>query len=250
MKRRITLLLTVVFIALIGVGGYYGVTHYLSKTSSDSISYSSDSAENRDEWNLILVTSDSISYSSDSAENRDEWNLILVNAKHSIPENYEVSLLELSNGIFVDERIYPDLQQMFDDARADGIFPIVGEGYRTHQAQEEIMENKVNEYRGQGYSNREAEKLAKEWVAVPGTSEHELGLALDINAAEGSDSWEVYTWLADNAYRYGFILRYPLGKEKITGIDYEPWHYRYVGKNAALEIYQQDITLEEYLEQK
>ena len=155
MKRRITLLLTVVFIALIGVGGYYGVTHYLSKTSSDSISYSSDSAENRDEWNLILV-----------------------NAKHSIPENYEVSLLELSNGIFVDERIYPDLQQMFDDARADGIFPIVGEGYRTHQAQEEIMENKVNEYRGQGYSNREAEKLAKEWVAVPGTSEHELGLAL------------------------------------------------------------------------
>ena len=105
MKRRITLLLTVVFIALIGVGGYYGVTHYLSKTSSDSISYSSDSAENRDEWNLILV-----------------------NAKHSIPENYEVSLLELSNGIFVDERIYPDLQQMFDDARADGIFLLLERG--------------------------------------------------------------------------------------------------------------------------
>ena len=227
MKRKITLLLTSVFIALIGFGGYYGITRHLSETSSHSNSYSSDSAENNEEWNLILV-----------------------NAKHPIPENYELSLLELSNGIFVDERIYPDLQQMFDDARADGIFPIVGEGYRTHQAQEEIMENKVNEYRGQGYSNREAEKLAKEWVAVPGTSEHELGLALDINAAEGSDSWEVYTWLADNAYRYGFILRYPLGKEKITGIDYEPWHYRYVGKNAALDIYQQDITLEEYLEQK
>ena len=244
MKRKITLIFMAVFVILFGIGGYYCVNRHLSETSSNSISYLGEPSEVNND------SSDSIFHSRESSENNIEWNLILVNAKHPIPENYEISLLELSNGIFVDERIYSDLQQMFDDARADGIFPVVGEGYRTHQAQEEIMKNKVNEYVKQGYSNREAEKLAKEWVAVPGTSEHELGLALDINAAVGTDSWEVYTWLADNAYQYGFILRYPLGKEKITGIDYEPWHYRYVGKDVALEIYQQDITLEEYLEQK
>lgn len=232
-------LLTAIFIMLIGVGGYYGINHCLSEIPPVSIPHSSELSE---------ASADSIFHSRELPENQTEWCLILVNAEHTIPESYEAALLELSNGRFVDERIYPDLQQMFDDARVDGVYPTVGEGYRTHQAQEEIMENKVNEYIAQGYSDRDAEKLAKEWVAEPGTSEHELGLALDINAAEGEDPWEVYSWLADNAYRYGFILRYPSGKENITGIDYEPWHYRYVGKDAASDIYRQGITLEEYLE--
>lgn len=178
-----------------------------------------------------------------------DWRLILVNAEHPIPKGYEVELTQLANGISVDNRICPDLQQMFDDARAEGVDPVVGEGYRTHQAQQQIMDEKISSFVSQGYSEKEAAKLAKEWVAEPGTSEHELGIALDINANEGSDSWEVYTWLADNAWQYGFILRYPQGKEEITGIDYEPWHYRYVGHEAALEIYSQHLTLEEYLGQ-
>ena len=91
--------------------------------------------------------------------------------------------------------------------------------------------------------------MAEQWVAIPGYSEHELGLAVDINAdKERSYGEEVYCWLAENAWRYGFILRYPQGKEEITGIDYEPWHYRYVGYEAAKTIYEEDITLEEYLE--
>ena len=90
--------------------------------------------------------------------------------------------------------------------------------------------------------------MAGQWVAIPGTSEHELGLAVDINAdKEQSSNEEVYNWLAENAWRYGFILRYPQGKEDITGIDYEPWHYRYVGKEVAKEIYEAGITLEEYV---
>lgn len=85
-------------------------------------------------------------------------------------------------------------------------------------------------------------------VAIPGTSEHQLGIAVDINADKAhSSNQEVYVWLADNAYKYGFILRYPLGKEKITGTAYEAWHYRYVGKEAAEEIYSKQICLEEYL---
>ena len=125
------------------------------------------------------------SIASDEDEQYSDWRLILVNASHKIPENYEITLLTLSNGRRVDERIYPDLQKMFDDARAEGVYPKVGEGYRTREEQEEIMENKIRAFEAEGNSHRQAVKLAKEWVAEPGTSEHELGLALDITAAEG-----------------------------------------------------------------
>ena len=179
-------------------------------------------------------------------KNRD-WRLVLVNADHSVPKNWEIERTELFNGTSVDSRIYPDLQAMFDDARALGIYPVVSEGYRTYEEQETMMRAYVDRYLAQGYSQEEAEKLARDYVAEPGTSEHELGIAVDINAAEGHSDWDVYSWLADNAWRYGFILRYPEGGEEITGIEYEPWHYRYVGAEAAAEIHEKQITLEEYL---
>ena len=185
----------------------------------------------------------------DNTESADlPWNLILVNSKNPIPKNYEVTLTELSNGNMVDERIYPELQQMIDSARSAGIYPMVSEAYRTSEEQQAIMDEKIQEFIEDGYSKRKAKKLAKNWVAAPGTSEHELGLALDINSdgSLSSDS-EVYGWLAENAYKYGFILRYPQGKENITGISYEPWHYRYVGQEAASEIFERQICLEEYL---
>lgn len=201
---------------------------------------------------LVLIAGEavilgSLLYSRWGAEPPD-WRLTLVNDRHPLPADHAVDLLELSNGVYVDERIYPDLQRMFDDARAQGVDPAVGEGYRTREAQEEMMALYVVRYREQGYSESEAEELARTFVAEPGTSEHELGIAVDINAAgDGSDE-AVYAWLAENAHRYGFILRYPAGKEDITGIDYEPWHYRYVGPEAAEEIFRLGITLEEYLE--
>ena len=182
-----------------------------------------------------------------AAEIPADWRLILVNADNAVPEGYEVTLLELTNGRKVDERMYPDLQRMFDDARAQGLGLTVREGYRSRQEQEDIMEQRVRQYKEQGMSSREAKKLASEQVAKPGTSEHELGLAVDINAAGETDQWELYNWLAQNSWRYGFILRYPPDKEDITGITYEPWHYRYVGGEAAREIYERQITLEEYL---
>lgn len=175
--------------------------------------------------------------------------LILVNSENKIPEDYKIELTELSNGEAVDSEIYPDLQKMFDDMREQGIYPVVGEGYRTVEKQQEIMEDKIHAYENEGYSRKEAEKTAREWVAVPGTSEHELGLAVDINAdKEKSDNQEVYDWLYQNAYKYGFILRYPIGKTMITGIDYEPWHYRYVGREYAEEIHNSGLCLEEWLE--
>lgn len=179
----------------------------------------------------------------------EEWNLIIVNRWNELPEDYSVELTELSNGQTVDSRIYPYLQEMFDAARAEGIYPIVREGYRTAEEQQEILDERIQIYINQGYSQSRAERTAKEWVALPGTSEHQLGIAVDINADKSKCSnEEVYTWLAENAYKYGFVLRYPMGKQEITGTSYEPWHYRYVGEEAALEIYEQGICLEEYYE--
>lgn len=138
---------------------------------------------------------------------------------------------------------------MFDAARAEGIYPIVREGYRTAEEQQEILDDKIQAYINEGYSRARAEKTAKEWVALPGTSEHQLGIAVDINADKSKCSNdEVYEWLAENAYKYGFILRYPAGKQEITGTSYEPWHYRYVGIEAAREIHERGICLEEYFE--
>lgn len=133
--------------------------------------------------------------------------------------------------------------------------PLICSSYRTIQKQERLYKNKVNEYISQGYSQKQAEKEAGKWVAVPGTSEHHTGLAVDIVATdyqlldENQENTPEQQWLMNNAYKYGFILRYPNGKSHITGIYYEPWHYRYVGKEVAKEIHEQGICLEEYLNQ-
>ncbi len=184
----------------------------------------------------------------DTEAGDEDWLLLLVNRDHPLPDGYQVELTQLDNGKSVDSRIYPALQQMFDDARASGIYPIVASGYRTAEDQQRIMNEKIQEFVNQGYSQDEAEQEALNWVAVPGTSEHQLGSAVDINA-DGIHSYgdQVYEWLNENGWRYGFIQRYPLDKTEITGISYEPWHYRYVGEQAAKEIYDQGLCLEEYL---
>jgi len=177
--------------------------------------------------------------------------LILVNNEHHIPAGYEIKLMELSNGQKIDERIYPDLQQMFDDMRAEDYKPYVREGYRTSKEQKDILIEKITDRMQEGYDPIKAYKLAREQVAAVGNSEHQLGLAVDINPYSGStNEWGVYGWLDKNAWKYGFILRYPDGKTDITGITYEPWHYRYVGKEIAEEIHSKGITLEEYWETK
>lgn len=176
--------------------------------------------------------------------------LVLVNRTHRITEEYNGGLVTLRSGKSVDSRIYPELQAMFDEMRSEDIYPIVNEGFRTKEDQERMMEDQMNAYLDEGYSRKKAEKLAENIVAPVGSSEHELGIAVDIIADKSrSDNETVYNWLAENAYKYGFIQRYPSNKTDITGIDYELWHYRYVGKKAAAEIYEQGVCLEEYLDE-
>ena len=177
------------------------------------------------------------------------WNLILVNQYHYIPEDYEIELVELDNGKQVDKRIQEPLQRMFAAAKAEDIYMVVVEAYRSDEEQQGIMDEKTEWYMQKGFPKILAEICAEKWVAVPGTSEHQLGIAVDINPDYSKcDRDEVYNWLAENSYHYGFIYRYPEDKIHITGIKNEPWHYRYVGTEAATEMYEEEICLEEYLE--
>ena len=187
---------------------------------------------------------------------QEDWQLLLVNPWHTVPEGYEIKLATLSNGLQVDERIYDDLDDMLSDCREAGLNPIVCSAYRTEATQTRLYRNKVARVRASGVPEDRVEAEAARWVAKPGTSEHQTGLALDIVAAgyqildEEQEDTAEQKWLMENSWKYGFILRYPSEKSDITGIGYEPWHYRYVGKAAAADIYRTGVCLEEYLSQE
>ena len=187
---------------------------------------------------------------------QEDWQLLLVNPWHTVPEGYEIKLATLSNGLQVDERIYDDLDDMLSDCREADLNPIVCSAYRTEATQTRLYRTKVARVRASGVPEDRVEAEAARWVAKPGTSEHQTGLALDIVAAsyqildEKQEDTAEQQWLMENSWKYGFILRYPSEKSDITGIGYEPWHYRYVGKAAAADIYRTGVCLEEYLSQE
>lgn len=188
------------------------------------------------------------SVSSMAATSEEEWNLLLVNRWNPVPENYTVDLAELPGGEKVDQRIFQPLEEMFQAAQEAnwGELPTVISGYRTQEEQEKLFREEVESNLADGLSQEEAESEALRWVAAPGASEHQLGLAVDVSGA----TYDVFFWLQEHSWEYGFIWRYPGDKTDLTGIAEEAWHYRYVGKEAAQEIYEQGICLEEYLELK
>lgn len=180
--------------------------------------------------------------------------LILVNAQHTLPENYQVAITQLRNNQSIATICYPDLQAMIDDCRAAGLNPLICSSYRSMEKQQTLFTNEIQKQKACGYDEDTAYEKAATIVAIPGTSEHQLGLALDIvdisnqRLEEEQENTPVQQWLMANSWKYGFILRYPKDKSDITGIIYEPWHYRYVGKEAAKYIYEHQLCLEEYLE--
>ena len=178
------------------------------------------------------------------------WNLTLVNSTHAVPDDWTIpGMTELRRGQRVDSRIYPELQAMFDAARAAGIRPLVLTSYRTYEDQKQMLINKYRKFKDKGMSQEEAQAEALKLAAYPGYSEHQLGLAVDIdsdNTEECSNS-EVWDWMKHHCQEYGFIWRYPGVKSEITGISNEEWHFRYVGVEAATYIMEHQICLEEYL---
>ncbi|MBR6513440.1 MAG: M15 family metallopeptidase [Clostridia bacterium] len=186
-------------------------------------------------------------------EESTEWYLLLVNPWNYLPDDFTPDLVSVSNGQQADRRVKDALEAMLADCRKAGYNPYICSSYRTLSHQTANYNNQINKYLSSGYDRATAEIEAAKWVAVPGTSEHHTGFAFDIVSAsyQALDHSQANTpeqkWLMANCYKYGFILRYPDGKTDITGIYYEPWHYRYVGVEVATEITEKQITLEEYL---
>lgn len=194
---------------------------------------------------------------SASAFSKDDWKLVLINKQHSIPDDYEFPLgniQTMKGSMQCDERIIDDLLAMLQAAKEDKITLAICSPYRDLEYQEMLFNRKIKRYMNMGMSYLEAYQLSSQAVTVPGASEHQIGLALDIvtdsytSLNEGFGETPAGIWLAENSYKYGFILRYPKGKEYITGIEYEPWHFRYVGVDAATVITENGITLEEFWE--
>lgn len=183
----------------------------------------------------------------------EDWQLLLVNPENFLPADFTVELQTLSNGMKVDKRIVDDLDAMLTACRKEGLRPIICSAYRPQATQERLYKNKIARLRYAGYSQEKAIQEAGRWVAVPGTSEHQTGLALDIVAAsyqvldQKQENTAEQKWLMEHCWEYGFILRYPSDKSEITGIGYEPWHYRYVGRETAIAIRDSGLCFEEYL---
>lgn len=183
-----------------------------------------------------------------------DWKLILVNQEHPIPEDYEVEVAEIENGYQVDKRILADLSSMLTDARKQGLKPWICSSYRSSAKQTKLFNNKVNQYKQKGYSEQKAYQEASAWIAIPKTSEHEIGLSVDIVSKnyqlldKKQEQTPEQKWLMENCHHYGFVMRYPTEKKQITKIEYEPWHYRYVGVENAKRMKEMGICLEEYIE--
>lgn len=192
---------------------------------------------------------------SQEEDAQEDWKLLLINGSHPLAPDFAVpALTQLKGGHSIDSRVYPALQEMMDAARTAGYQPLICSSFRTWDKQETLFDRKVQSYLDQGNSRTEAEEKAARWVARPGTSEHQAGLAVDIVDAEyqlldeTQEDRPVQQWLMEHCSAYGFILRYPTEKSDVTGVGYEPWHYRYVGAEAAEEIMSRGLCLEEYLE--
>lgn len=192
-----------------------------------------------------------------------DWSLTLVGPKQPLEEDIsseQISYIPNTN-MQLDKRVIEAYQKLSEDAQEAGYPLVIISAYRSVDEQTQIFDRRVTQYENQGMDEKQAIEKTKETSTEPGHSEHHTGLALDIVDENWQQSYsqnvleeefgeeDSAKWLAEHASDYGFILRYPKGKEKITQISYEPWHFRYVGKENAKYMEKYDLTLEEYLDQ-
>lgn len=216
---------------------------------------------------------DSVKYRSPDAVPADIFkhgrNLMLLNRQYELPENFKWDLVYWSNGTHVDamylnceernsvqavdKAAYQPLKDMFAAAEKDGVPLQLVSAFRSIHLQDKLFTRSVNSYMSQGYSKAEAINKANYSRTFSGTSEHNTGLGFDIlekgnyTLSTSFENTEQFKWLMENAENYGFVLRYAKDKTDKTGIMYEPWHFRYVGVDAAKEMNQLGLCLEEYI---
>ena len=225
------------------------VNEQSSDISSEDESYSSSTSSE--------TSSDSVTANAILGDSTSSWNLKLVNGKNSLPKGYSVKTTTIKSAynaygyITYDSRAISYLHAMCAAAEKDGIHLSVISGFRTNEKQQSLFNNQVAKQRinNPGLSEEELIKKASTVSAYPGTSEHELGLAVDFNSVEETfENTSQFQWLQAHAEEYGFIMRYAREKQSITGVIYEPWHYRFVGEEHAKRINDLGYCLEEYID--
>lgn len=255
-KRRH--LLRVIKRAAIGLTGIFLLV-FLWKGTSNALSFFSPDHNSFDEEMRVserMETETGKETAVSSAAMDSSEDILLVNKDHPLDDNYHPSLIKMHDyGVEVDRSIYDALNEMLAAGEKQGLSFWVASGYRSMERQRELLDEDIEELVQQGYSFSEAyEEVVKETMPV-GCSEHATGLSIDIVSKgyqildEKQADTEEIKWLQKNCSQYGFILRYPEGKEDITKVSYESWHFRYVGEKAAKTITEQGLTLEEYLDQ-
>ncbi len=205
--------------------------------------------------NSSSTQSNTNSSSVPAVSEEDKWMLRLANYENVLPADFSVKTGLITpayardQGMSFDARAVGDLNAMLAAANGDGVNLLVISCFRTLTKQTNLYNAEVQKWLNQGYNEQKAKEKAGTIVAVPGTSDHNLGLAVDLNSVETSfENTRQFTWLQEHAAEYGFVMRYPKDKQDITRIIYEPWHYRYVGKEHAAEMNRLNMCLEEYVE--
>ncbi len=190
------------------------------------------------------------------AKEKEEYYLLLANVDHPLPESFTVETETVQNNYQLDSRVAPYAKEMIQAAANDGVELLVCSAYRSIEKQTTLFNNMKQDYLNQGLSESEAYNKTANAIAIPGTSEHQTGLAADIVTPSHQTLDEAFAdtaagqWLLEHAHEYGFVLRYPKDKEDVTKIMYESWHFRYVGKKHAELMKESGMCLEEYLAQE
>ena len=259
-------IVTIALIGLLGVGTAAGI--FLSDRSQQQEPPSADVQQEEKEEAPVESSSQKEAQGQSSqetkqqqlaeefAKEKEEYYLLLANAENPLPQDWSIQTEEVQNGYEMDKRAAPAMREMIQAAKEDGVELMLCSAYRSVEKQQQLFDRSQQAYMAQGMSEEEAYAKTATETAIPGTSEHQTGLAADIVTPTyqmldaGFADTPAGQWLSEHAAEYGFVLRYPQDKQEVTGIIYESWHYRFVGKTHAKLMKESGLCLEEYLQQE
>ncbi|MBS6937271.1 MAG: M15 family metallopeptidase [Clostridium sp.] len=260
-------IVTIALIGLLGVGTAAGI--FLSDRSQQQEPPSADiqqeekeeapvesSSQKEEEQEQSSQETKQQQLAEEFAKEKEEYYLLLANAENPLPQDWSIQTEEVQNGYEMDKRAAPAIREMIQAAKEDGVELMLCSAYRSVEKQQQLFDRSQQAYMAQGMSEEEAYAKTATETAIPGTSEHQTGLAADIVTPTyqmldaGFADTPAGQWLSEHAAEYGFVLRYPQDKQEVTGIIYESWHYRFVGKTHAKLMKESGLCLEEYLQQE
>lgn len=259
-------IVTIALIGLLGVGTAAGI--FLSDRSQQQEPPSADiqqeekeeapveSSSQKEEQGQSSQETKQQQLAEEFAKEKEEYYLLLANAENPLPQDWSIQTEEVQNGYEMDKRAAPAMREMIQAAKEDGVELMLCSAYRSVEKQQQLFDRSQQAYMAQGMSEEKAYAKTATETAIPGTSEHQTGLAADIVTPTyqmldaGFADTPAGQWLSEHAAEYGFVLRYPQDKQEVTGIIYESWHYRFVGKTHAKLMKESGLCLEEYLQQE